>query len=494
MKRIAIVGGGIAGLSAAHQIARHKEIGAPVECFIFEAGHRLGGIVETEHRGGFVLECGPDSWVTEKREARELAAELGLESQIIQSRDELRKTYLAKDGALHALPSGMRMMVPVDLEAMLKSPLFSMDAKAACLRERDSAKALRMSALDAGGGFRDESVRDFVCRHFGAEIADTFATPLLAGVFGGDISELSARAVLPAYVELEREHGSLIAGLQKRASAGHIPNSVFTTLRDGLGVLVDAMTARIPPSNIHYGSCVQAVKKTPTGWKVHTQDSGLLAKNSFDAVLVATPAKMATHLLAPLDNSAAELLPFRVSSAIAVNFGFASETAASIKVPPGFGFLVPQRFLDDANESAFEEDLQKRAERSLLACTFVDQKFDCRAPQGARLLRAFFGGPNVDWLLEQHDREIETLALQCLQKYLGKLPSPVVSLVHRLPASLPLYQVGHLERMRRLESKLATFSNLRLIGNAYHGVGLPDVIGGARKAAREIVSALASAH
>lgn len=494
MKRIAIVGGGVAGLSAAYEISRHKENGAPVECFLFESSHRLGGIVETKRLDGFVLECGPDSWVTEKPEARELAAESGLESQIIQSRDELRKTYLAKDGTLCALPSGMRMMVPVDLEAMLASSLFSKDAKAAYRRERDSAETLKMSPLDAGGLFRDESVRNFVCRHFGAEIADTIAAPLLAGVFGGDISELSARAVLPTYVELEREHGSLIVGLQERARIGQIPNSVFTTLRDGLGALVDAMTARIPPSSIRCGSCVEAVEKTTAGWKIRRVGSDSQAEGSFDAVIIATPAKAAARLIAPLDNSIVELLPPRASSAIVVNLGFAPETAVSINVPPGFGFLVPQRFLDDANESAFEEDLQKCAERSLLACTFVDQKFDCRAPQGARLLRAFFGGPNVDWLLEQPDSEIENLALQCLQKHLGKLPIPLVSLVRRLPASLPLYQVGHLERMRKLESKLTSFSNLRLIGNAYHGVGLPDVIGSARKAAREIVSVLASAH
>lgn len=493
MKRIAIVGAGVAGLSAAYEISRHKENGAPVECFLFESSHRLGGIVETKRLDGFVLECGPDSWVTEKPEARELAAESGLESQIIQSRDELRKTYLAKDGALRALPSSMRMMVPVDLEAMLASPLFSKDAKAVCLRERDSAKALKMSALDAGGGFRDESVRDFVCRHFGAEIADTIAAPLLAGVFGGDISELSARAVLPTYVELEREHGSLIVGLQERARIGQIPNSVFTTLRDGLGALVDTMTARIPPSSIRCGSCVEAVEKTTAGWKIRRVGSDSQAEGSFDAVIIATPAKAAARLIAPLDNSIVELLPPRASSAIVVNLGFVPETAASINVPPGFGFLVPQT-PQNVNENEAGDDLQKRAQQSLLACTFVDRKFDCRAPHGARLLRAFFGGPNVDWLLEQPDSEIENLALQCLQKHLGKLPVPLVSLVRRLPASLPLYQVGHLERMRRLESKLATFSSLRLIGNAYHGVGLPDVIGGARKAAREIVSVLAPAH
>lgn len=492
MKRIAIVGGGIAGVSAAYELTRQQQAGASIEFVLFEATQRLGGIVETEHRDGFVIECGPDSWVTEKPWARALATELSLDSEIIFSRDEHRTTYLAEAGKLRAMPRGMRMMVPVDWAEVLSSPLFSRQAKQDYLREPHMAAQLKAHALNASHPRQDESVRDFVIRHFGVEVADTIAAPLLAGVFGGDIATLSTQAVLPAYVTLENEYGSLILGLQERLkSRDSLP--VFSTLRTGLGKLIEAMENYIPTTNIRRRSAVAAIARKQGGWQIETtSETAPEVLPIFDALLIATPAKVTAKLLSPLAHSLASLLPQNSSSAIVVAFAFSAKQSHSLRIPDGFGFLVPQHKTVASRGLGVDGlPLSKVASRALLACTFVDQKFPGRVPPGATLLRAFFGGPEALQLLEADDATLQTLALEALESFLGKLPRPEISVVRRWPDSLPLYTVGHTERIAELESTVGRFHTVRLVGNAYRGVGLPDLIRDGRNAAREISAILA---
>lgn len=491
MRRIAILGGGIAGVSAAYELALQQQAGAPIDFTLFEASYRLGGTVETERRNGFVLECGPDSWVSEKPWARELAVELGLENEIIFSQDERRRTYLAEGRTLQAMPDGMRMMVPVQWASVLNSPLFSWQAKLAYLREPKQAEDLKASALETSRPSHDESVRDFVFRHFGAEVADTIAAPLLAGVFGGDIATLSARAVLPAYVALEREHGSLILGLQhrlqQRAHLGKAALPIFSTLRNGLSGLIDRIETRIPARSICKGAVVDAVERVGGGWQIRSASLQAASRQQemFDAVVMATPANTTARLLAPLDTRMAELLPHDSSSAIVVAFAFPARYAADMRIPRGFGFLVPQRSAPVV--TATNAGPQEIGQRALLACTFVDQKFPDHAPPGAVLLRAFFGGAAAPDLLKEDDATLLRLAHTALGKILGKLPEPEISVVRRWPDSLPQYAVGHLNRMDELEARAAALPNLKLIGNAYRGVGLPDLIQAGRIAARAMI-------
>ena len=495
MKRIAILGGGIAGVSAAYELALQQRAGAPLQFTLFEASPRLGGIVETVRQDGFVLECGPDSWVTEKPWARDLAVELGLEHELIFSQDDRRRTYLAQGRTLNPMPDGMRMMVPVQWASVLHSPLFSWQAKFAYLREPQLAEQLKASALDASRPARDESVRDFVFRHFGSEVADIMAAPLLAGVFGGDISTLSARAVLPAYVALEREHGSLILGLhqrlQQRTQAGSPPAPIFTTLQNGLGGLIDGMESNIPAPSIRRQTQIECIERVEDCWRVRgvsLQDAAQPVSEFFDSILIATPAKTTARLLAPLDASLPELLPQHSSSAIVVALAFSAEQAQGLRIPRGFGFLVPQR-----SPINFDGGIEAIAQRALLACTFVDQKFSHRAPPGAVLLRAFFGGPHAPALLPEDNAKLLTFAHTALGKILGKLPEPAISLVRRWPDSLPLYAVGHLDRMVELDARITQISNVRLIGNAYRGVGLPDLVHAGRNAAHEMARRMAGA-
>lgn len=490
MKRIAIVGGGISGLSAAYELARQQQAGASVDFVLFEAASRLGGIVDTERRDGFIIECGPDSWVTEKSWARELAIELGLESEIIYSQDEHRKTYLAENGELRPLPDGMRMMVPYDLATIRDSPFFSAEAKAAYAREPQMAEHLKAFALDDRQPRRDESVRDFVVRHFGADIADSVAAPLLAGVFGGDIRTLSVRAVLPAYVALERKYGSLIVGLEQAQNQPTMP--IFSTLRNGLSGLIQGMESQIPRQCIRLESIVQAVERTPKGWQLQVRDKSAtsITPEQFDAIIVATPANVTAPLLDPIEPGLSQFLPQDSSSAIVVGLAFTEQQAKSLQIPRGFGFLVPQPDQTATKSIKDERDLPALAQQALLACTFVDQKFLYRAPEGSVLLRAFFGGPSAPALLQESDVTLGNLAHDALEQVLGELPELGFTVVRRWPNSLPLYAVGHPDRIAELESHIARFPNLRLIGNAYRGVGLPDLIRDARNAAREMAAIL----
>jgi oxygen-dependent protoporphyrinogen oxidase len=405
--------------------------------------------------------------VTEKPWARELAIELGLEDEIIPSNDHLRKTYIVRGRELVAMPDGMRMMVPTQWEPLLNSPLFSEEAKQAYQREPGRAGELKAAVPEA-----DESVASFVRRHFGNEVTDTIGAPLLAGVFGGDVDQLSVRAVMPAFVKMEREHGSLISALQK-ISRGGSSASVFTTLKSGLQTLVDRMAAALPASSVRLAERVLKVALNEEKWRVSAPYEA-----EFDAVFVATPADVTRGLLSPLDSAFDELLAMDASSAIVAALAFAPEIAKSLRIPRGFGFLVPQSSKAGAQPG----------EPSLLACTFVDQKFPHRVPDGGVLLRAFFGGASAPLLLDSPDDEIVALAHKQLSALLGPLPEPSFTIVRRWPRSLPQYAVGHLERMQQLEERVRALPGLQLIGNAYYGVGLPDLVRQGREAARRMTT------
>jgi protoporphyrinogen/coproporphyrinogen III oxidase len=460
-KRIAIAGGGISGLATAYQLACDG-----VEFTLFEASDRLGGIVETVRSQGFVIECGPDSWVTEKPWARELAVELGLEDQIIASNDQSRRTYVQQgsEAQLVPIPDGMRMMVPAKWDPLLESPLFSQQARLAYLQEPTRATELKASAPD-----HDESVADFVRRHFGEEVARTIAGPLLAAVFGGDIAQLSVRAVMPAFVRMEAEEGSLIQAVQRRARQS--PPAIFTTLASGLETLIERMVSKLPSASLRLRTPVLRIEADRARWKLVTAEG----EDHFDAVVLATPLDVTETLLRPLGEGAcmAGLLPQQATSAIVVALAFAPAQAALMRIPPGFGFVVPQAFGGESGSS-----------HQLLACTFVHQKFPGRAPEGAVLLRAFFGGESGDALLGEADDSLVERARLQLSRVLGPLPEASETVVRRWPQSLPQYAVGHLERMAELESLLGTMPGLHLVGSAYHGVGLPDLIRQGRATAR----------
>jgi oxygen-dependent protoporphyrinogen oxidase len=493
--RTAIVGGGIAGLAAAFELEQARKAGDPVEYTLFEAGDRLGGSLASEIVGGAVLERGPDSFLTEKPAAIELCHELGIAGDLIPSNDAARKTYIVVKNRLVALPDGLMFLVPTKLFPTAMTPLFSIPTKV-----RMGLELLHPPRRQGGA---DEAVATLVERHFGREAVERLADPLLSGIYGGDATELSARTVLPRLVEMEAQYGSLTRGmlaahrqLRGKARAGAMKNgsiigngksigngqpanngrpsrSIFTSLRGGMQQLVDALTARLDPSSVHLSTPVSALARTEIGWRVTSQNGAGI----YDSVIVASPAWAAGVLLRLVDAQLGEdLSAIPYSSSITVNLIY--DEARLGRLPDGFGFLVP------GSEG-----------RAMLACTFVHRKFLGRTPPGKVVLRAFLGGMRNEDLLAEPDATLIATVRRELREILGDrvlglLVEPEYAQVSRWRRAMAQYSVGHQERIERIAGRVAALPGLRLVGNAYDGIGIPDCIRLGRKAAKELVGAL----
>ncbi len=458
-KRIVIIGGGISGLAAAYEVSQARRGGAAVEEYLVEASPRLGGALRTEQIEGCLVEAGADSFLTEKPEAAQLCAELGLSGELIGSNDSQRKTYILHRGRLEPLPDGLEFFLPARAGSVLGTSLLSWSDKLAAGMEFFR----RPSRRDA-----EESVASFVKRHFSRGLLENIVDPLLNAVYGGDPAQLSARAVLPRMVEMAAKHGSLVRAMRRRAkprSSERPP--LFTTLRTGLGKLVAAVEAQLGAARILRGRRVAALEKTAVGRYV-LRIEGVDALEA-DSLILALPAHESARLLRPLDAALADgLNDIPYSSSLIVALGYDSERVGSL--PPGFGFLVPQ----------------KEATR-LRACTFLHQKFPHRAPRGRLLLRCFYGGTRDDAVVALSDVEAERMVLADLYNILGLSVAPLFVKLYRWPRAVAQYTVGHLERVAEIRSRLASHRGLFLAGNAFGGIGVSDCIRSGRAAARSAV-------
>lgn len=470
-RRVAVVGGGISGLTAAYTLAQARERGVPVSEFLIEAEDRLGGVVRTDHLEGFVLEGGPDSFISEKPEAAELCRELGLGNSLIGSNDEERHTYILHKGRLVPLPEGLMLLTPTHIRPFLKSPLVPLSTKLMIATE--------WFVTPTKSRDYDESIATFVRRHFGKAMLENIVDPLLAGVYGGEAKSLSLQSVLPRFREMENQYGSLIRGARATTRKKGVKsntygessaNSVFVTLKNGLGDLTKALESRLDASRTHLGQRVVSIEKVDHHWKSPykircegNQDC------ETDAVILALPVHACAQFFPTLPEELAEAfraVPY--SSAITVNLGFDEHVAAAL--PPGFGFLVPAK------------------ERSrLLACTFVHRKFPYRAPQGKALLRCFLGGTRDPEIMNLSNNEIIPLVRQELRNILGLETAPLFSFISRWPSAMAQYTVGHEDHIKRIASVLQKYPRMYLAGNAYSGIGISDCIRTARAAAQQAI-------
>ena len=462
MKRIAIVGGGISGLAAAFQIEEQRRAGTDVEYVLYEASPRLGGVLQTEQIDGCVVEAGPDSFVSEKPWAADLCRAVGIGDQLIGSNDADRKTYILTRGRLVVMPDGLMFMVPTKILPTGLSPLFSWKTKLRMAKELLHPPR----AVD-----HDESVAAFVERHYGAEMVDRLADPLLSGVYGGEAANLSVRAVLSRFADMERTHGSLgraMLAARKKMSSGprKAPPPLFTSLRDGMQHLAETVVAKLSPSSLLTNAQVHAVQAEAGGWLV----SAGLKSDHFDAVIIALPGAAAAHVLRLANpDLSAELAAVQYSSSITVGLGYDREVRQSL--PPGFGFLVP------------------RSEgKQLLAATFVHNKFPHRAPEDRALLRCFFAGSNAENVWPLGDAQIIGIVRNELQQILGLRAEPLFARVYKWKSAMAQYGVGHLERLERIERLRQQMPGLGLAGNAYRGIGVPDCVRSGREAAKQLAN------
>lgn len=459
MTRIAIIGGGISGLSAAFSLEELRRQGK-VEYVLYESSPRLGGVIRTEHIEGCQIEAGPDSFLTEKTWATDLCRALGLGDQLIGSNDAERKTYIVVRGRLIPIPDGLMFLIPTKIIPTMLSPLFSWSTKFLVAREFFQ----RSVAADA-----DESIASLVERHYGAEVVDRLADPLLSGIYGGEASELSVRAVLPRFAEMERNYGSLgraMLELRRKMPRAGDKQPLFTTLKNGMNELVDALVSRINLGSLLSRTPVHSVQREGERWNV----SAGMKSDYFDAVIVAVPAWIAAQLLANTSAGlSSELARIGYSSSITVGLGYAQEVRHAL--PPGFGFLVP------------------RSEcRRLLAATFVHNKFPHRASENRTLLRCFFAGHNADVIWQLSDDAIVRVAREELRQIAGLRAEPLFARVYKWKSAMVQYGVGHLERLERIERLRKQLPGLALAGNAYRGIGVPDCIRSGQEAAKELVN------
>ena len=471
MKSIIVIGGGIAGLAAAHRVIElAKEKSLALKVTLLEASNRLGGSIATERVDDFVVEAGPDSFITEKPWALRLCERLGLTPRLVSTQAAYQKIYVVHHGKLVPLPEGFFLLAPTRLGPFLKTSLFSWRGK------------LRMAAelfLPRGDTDDDESLGSFVRRRFGAEALERVAQPLVGGIYASDPDKLSLAAIMPRFKEMERNQRSIIyamwSGQRRRARSRETGSgarwSLFVTLAGGMQEFVDTVAQRLPEGSIRLNSPVTRVIRDESAgtWRVTASANETI---DADAVILATPAfRTAEILSSATSDAAAELKKISYASTATVSLAYRKQDF------PGeldsFGFVVP----------AIEK-------RQIMACTFSSLKYPGRAPERHVLLRAFVGGSLQPELFNDDDATMESNVRAELAGLLGVKAQPLFSRVWRHPNSMPQYHVGHEAQIKRIEAALEKFPSLALAGSAYHGVGISDCVRTGEEAAEKIFNRL----
>jgi oxygen-dependent protoporphyrinogen oxidase len=451
---VAIIGGGISGLSAAYCLSK-----AGVASTLIERRPRLGGVIQTGVVDGCVVEGGPDSFLSAKPAALELIHELGMSGDVIGSNDHLRVTYVRKGGRLEPLPDGLMLMVPTRIMPMVSTSLLGWSTKF-----RMGLECLRRPGARAGG---DRSVAEFIRDHYGQEAVDYLAEPLLAGVYGGDPEQLSVVSVLGLFVDLEKKYGSLSRGVlhQRRQAARQAKAApLFQTLKGGLGSLIDALARATAPHLTTITDEVSTLERQVGGYRLRLSGEWLQA----DCVVLACPAYEAGELIASLDpDLSRELGAVPYNSSVTVSLGYRREAFDGRM--SGFGFLVP-----------------KKERRRLVACTYVGTKFPYRVPQDKVMLRCFLGGAG-DRALNDPDETVVNDVREELRGIVGVTAEPLFARVSRWPRSMAQYTVGHKARVEKIEALLKPFPGLYVAGNAYTGIGVPDCARMGKLAAERII-------
>ena len=451
---VVIIGGGISGLAAAHHLL---ELGAQVT--LLEASNRLGGTIQTEHRDGFLLERGPDSFISEKPQAVELAKRLGLESRLVQTNEQFRRSFIVRDGRLRPVPEGFQLLAPSRLWPFITSDIFSVAGKA-----RMAADLLLPRKHT--NGTKDESLASFVRRRLGVEALDRMAQPMVGGIYTADPETLSLRATLPRFLEMEREHRSLILAMLRQGRAQKVGTSgarysLFLSFDRGMQVLVDAL-AQIK-ADIRFNTRAVGLKRDDSAWTITTSDGESIKAQK---ICIALPAYTAAALLN--GDLAEKLRQIKYASTATINFAY--RRSAIKHSLNGFGFVVP--FIE---------------KRSLIACTFSNVKFSGRAPNGHVLLRAFAGGALQPEIFALDESEMAARVEADLCELLGINEAPLFVETAKWERSMPQYEVGHLERVNEIEKLVNEFPGLTLAGNAYRGAGIPDCIRSGEAAAEMLM-------
>jgi oxygen-dependent protoporphyrinogen oxidase len=484
MKRVIIVGGGIAGLAAAY---RTVQAAPEVQITLIESADRLGGKIVTERVDGFVIEGGPDTFLSYKPRGIGLCRDLGIEQRLHGTNEKIRRTYVMRQGKLYDLPEGLTGLIPSRFGPLARSRLISPWGK------------LRMGLdyfIPPRSLNGDESLAQFVERRLGRELYDRMIEPLLSGIYAGDGEQLSLGATFPQLRQTELEHGSLVKGMlaakKKAAYAARARNAVqskdaaskkwaaFVTPETGLAEIVEALEAQLTSIEIRLNTQVKKVTSASRpapflgegmGMRVELENGETLEA---DAVILATPAYSTAQIVDDLDPDLAAALR-GIPYASTVTLSVAYKLSDIPKPLDAYGYIIP------------------RAEgRSILACTWTSTKFPHRAPDGYGLIRAFLGRAGGDEVLNYTNDDLLRMVRDELRDVLGITAEPLLQRIFRWPQAMPQYTLGHLDRVAVIDRRLAQHHGLYVAGNAYRGIGLPDCIASGEAAAAAALKYLQS--
>lgn len=449
---VVVVGGGITGLAAAHALHRARP---ELTLALVEERPRLGGNIVTEKQDGFLLDGGPDSFLSTKPQGIELCNELGLEPELIRPRSEARKVYMLHEGALEPMPAGLALAIPTRVGPMLKTPLLGPLGKLRILGDLVLPR----------GNEEDESIAEFLGRRFGHQAVERLAAPLLGGIYAGDVNELSIKSTFPQLVDLLERRGSLIRGFldMTRGRKGEAP-SPFVSLERGMGRLIEALAASLPPQSARTGRKVQRIESAGDRLSVVLDDDERIDAR---AVVLATPAHVASRVL-PDEVASRELGDIPYLSTATVFFALEKSKVSHSLDATGF--------------------VARKGEARIIASTWVSSKWSHRAPDGRVLLRAFLGGARAKVDVKRaSDDDLTTIAREELERVMGPLGPASFTRVFRYIDANPQPVVGHAARMQRVRGRLKDMPGLYLAGAAYDGVGIPDCIRQARSAVEQLL-------
>ncbi|MGI6679305.1 MAG: protoporphyrinogen oxidase [Dehalobacterium sp.] len=466
MKKVVIVGGGIAGLAAAYTLQESKE---EIEYTLIEKSSRLGGKIQTKYDDGFVIEEGPDCVISTKPPVIQLVEKIGLTPRLIGTNDERKGTYIYSGKRLHVLPEGLMMLVPTKIVPFALSPLISWPGK------------FRMAfdlVLPRKKEQEDETLYSFVVRRLGHEAMEKIAEPLIGGIHGGAPETMSLKACFPIFLDMERNHRSLVKAMlvgrrkakkRKPISRQGIPKSHFISLKGGMGELVAALEQKLE-GQVLKGQEVTKITSLANGYRVEVAGGGELFA---DGVILAIPAPQASVLLENIDSQGAKILQATpMASSATISFAYKSREVPQAN---SFGALIP-----------FAEQTK------INAVTFTSVKWNHRVPnEEYTLIRVFFGGAKKSQYATEPDEQLLDWAQEELKSILGITAIPERHWIQRWIEARPQYTIGHLERMQELEERLAKSPGLVVVGGSYRGIGVPDCVKDGVNGAKEIITYLA---
>jgi len=459
-KKIAIVGGGITGASAAYYLQKEiNEKQLPYEMKLVEASDRLGGKIKTKRQEGFTIEQGPDSLLARKPAALKLIKELGLEDSVI--RNGTGQSYILVNNKLYKMPQGTFMGVPKQIRSLMYSKLLSGGGKRRALMELILPKQKKKE---------DQSLGGFLRRRFGNEIVDKQMDPLLSGIHSGDLDQMSLMATHAEFYQLEQQYGSLIKGLHKtkpevKKKKDQSKTGAFISLLGGLETLVEKLYEKLDKNAVMLGRAVDHIEKKEQGYHLLLSSGEVLTA---DAVIMATPHQKVPKIFSQYDFFRTL---YDIPATSTANVALAFDQSAIKKDVDGTGFLV-----------------SKTSDYRITACTWTHKKWPETTPDGKVLLRSYVGKPNDQEIVDLSDEEIEQIVLNDLKKIMKIKGQPEFSVITRWRHARPQYNVGHLERVQSVRDKVsANLPGVFLVGNSYDSVGIPDCINQGEKAVVDVL-------